>query len=142
MNPENLGPSGRLVLLHVYDVTNAPSENTNKTVTRLNSFTREINFGGIFHGAVELNGREWSFGFCESGTGIYACHPKRNPMYKYRETVNLGSTSKSNDEVGEMLGSGIGPTLCCAVALSGTIPLFPLHQTMLDGILLSSRALK
>ena len=73
--------------LHVYDVTNTTSPGTNTTIERLNNITRQINLGGVFHGAIELQGshkfagREYSFGYCERGTGVYACNSKTNPMY-------------------------------------------------------------
>lgn len=87
------------VRLNVYDVTNAPSERTNRNIQRLNNITREINLGGIFHGALELQGREWSFGYIERGSGVYPCQPRKNPMYVFRETVELGTTMKSEEEV-------------------------------------------
>ena len=36
--------------------------------------------------------KEWSFGYCESGTGVFTCQPKQNPMYTYRESLSLGRT--------------------------------------------------
>ncbi|KAK4384940.1 hypothetical protein Sango_2618000 [Sesamum angolense] len=36
---------------------------------------------------------EWSFGFCEQGTGVFSCPSTQNPMYTYRESINLGKTS-------------------------------------------------
>lgn len=47
---------------------------------------------------------EWSFGFCERGTGVYCVHAKTNPMYQYRETVSLGATTKIKQEVGLVPG--------------------------------------
>lgn len=73
------------VVLHVYDVTNTPSDNTNTAIKSFNSVTRDVmGVGGVFHGGVEINGAEWSYGFCEEGTGVYICEPKKNPMYTYR----------------------------------------------------------
>ena len=65
-----------LVLLHVYDVAKTESENTNYAVTQLNAFGKWTGLGGIFHGGVEVYSKEWSFGFCEAGTGVYACMPR------------------------------------------------------------------
>ena len=56
----------------------------------VNNMTRDI--GGVFHGAVEISGKEWSFGFCENGSGVYACLPKLNSAYTYRETIEMGKT--------------------------------------------------
>ncbi|XP_062205271.1 uncharacterized protein LOC133907290 isoform X1 [Phragmites australis] len=35
---------------------------------------------------------EWSFGFCESGSGVFSCPVGKNPMYTYRERIVLGET--------------------------------------------------
>lgn len=55
--------------------------------------------GGVFHGGIEVNGKEWSYGYCEKGTGVYFCDPKDNPMYEYRESITLGATTLSKAEV-------------------------------------------
>jgi hypothetical protein len=63
-----------IVQLHVYDVTNTTSEVTNNVVKRFNKVTRDMmGIGGVFHGGLEVDGCEWSFGFCEDGTGVYSC---------------------------------------------------------------------
>ncbi|KAJ1257550.1 hypothetical protein BS78_10G004600 [Paspalum vaginatum] len=36
---------------------------------------------------------EWSFGYCERGTGVFSCPPCKNPMYTYRESIVLGKTN-------------------------------------------------
>ncbi|KAL6006749.1 hypothetical protein ACLOJK_032243 [Asimina triloba] len=36
---------------------------------------------------------EWSFGFCEQGSGVFSCPPGKNPMYTYRESIVLGETN-------------------------------------------------
>jgi hypothetical protein len=47
----------------VYDITNTPNAHANEAIKTLNRFTRDtFGLGGIFHGAVEVNGEEWSFG--------------------------------------------------------------------------------
>lgn len=92
------------VLLHVYDVTNSMSMRANSAIVQLNKLMRDgLAFGGIFHGAVQVYEEEWSFGYCESGTGVFSCHPKLNPMYTYRETVPLGSTKLSRAQVEQIL---------------------------------------
>lgn len=95
------------VLLHVYDVTNSTSQTVNSAVSGVNSLARAIGgglLGGIYHGGVEVFGREWSFGFVEGGgSGVYPCDPKKNPMYTYRETIDLGTTSMAPAEVRALL---------------------------------------
>ena len=66
------------------------------TVTDWNRYTA---LGGVFHGGVEVNGKEWSYGYCEKGSGVYHCVPRENPMYAYRESVTLGATTQSPAEV-------------------------------------------
>eukprot|EP01024_Parvocaulis_polyphysoides_P006779 TRINITY_DN1192_c0_g2_i1.p1 TRINITY_DN1192_c0_g2~~TRINITY_DN1192_c0_g2_i1.p1 ORF type:complete len:196 (+),score=12.82 TRINITY_DN1192_c0_g2_i1:75-662(+) len=92
------------VRLHVYDVTNLESENMKTTIKTVNGVTRQLGLGGAFHGAVEVYGWEWSYGFCERGTGVYRCTPKANTMYSYRETVELGTTNLTSREVQLLIG--------------------------------------
>ncbi|XP_051121352.1 uncharacterized protein LOC127244854 [Andrographis paniculata] len=93
------------VILHVYDVTNSGNEKTNTTIMQINRFFKDgIGLGGIFHSAVQVYGdEEWSFGYCEQGTGVFSCPPTKNPMYTYRETITLGTTSFSIFKVNQIL---------------------------------------
>ncbi|KAG6514360.1 uncharacterized protein LOC121970102 [Zingiber officinale] len=93
------------VVLHVYDVTNSGSEKTNNTILQINRiFKDRIGLGGIFHSAIQVYGdEEWSFGFCEQGSGVFSCPPSRNPMYTYRERIVLGETDCSIFDVNMML---------------------------------------
>ncbi|CAN6922386.1 unnamed protein product [Brassica oleracea] len=82
------------VVLHIYDVTNSGSEKTNNTILQINRFFKDgIGLGGIFHSAIQVYGdEEWSYGFCEQGTGVFSCPSSKNPMYTYREKIVLGKT--------------------------------------------------
>lgn len=93
------------VILHVYDVTNSASEKTNNTIVQINKIFKDgIGLGGIFHSAVQVYGdEEWSFGFCEIGSGVFSCPPCKNPMYTYRESIVLGETSFTNYKVNQIL---------------------------------------
>ena len=85
-----------LVTLHVYDITNTQYEAANTAIQNPNRFTKDaLGAGGIFHGAVEVNGDEWSYGYCDRGTGVYCCRPRGNTGYTYRESIPLGVTSLS-----------------------------------------------
>jgi deubiquitinase DESI2 len=89
-----------LVTLNVYDIKHPSNPSVTTAVESLNSFTRHaLNVGGIFHGAVEVFGDEYSFGYCDHGSGVYRCEPKRNSAYTYRESVALGVTSLSPTRV-------------------------------------------
>ena len=69
------------VWLHIYDVGHA------KIIRNINAAT-ELTVGGVFHGAIEVHGRELSFGGCrQNKCGIFACKPRQCPMHTYRERV-------------------------------------------------------
>nr|GME06282.1 deSI-like protein At4g17486 [Ipomoea batatas] len=93
------------VILHIYDVTNSASDKTNSTILQINRIFKDgIGLGGIFHSAVQVYGdEEWSFGFCEQGTGVFSCPAGQNPMYSYRESINLGQTNYSIFKVNQIL---------------------------------------
>ncbi|XP_008807844.2 deubiquitinase DESI2-like [Phoenix dactylifera] len=93
------------VILHVYDVTNSESEKTNNTILQINRiFKDRVGLGGIFHSAIQVYGEEeWSFGFCENGSGVFSCPPGKNPMYTYREHILLGGTNCSILKVKQIL---------------------------------------
>lgn len=46
---------------------------------------------------------EWSFGFCEQGTGVFSCPSGKNPMYTYREAIVLGKTNFPIFKVNQIL---------------------------------------
>ncbi|KAE9617385.1 hypothetical protein Lal_00034819 [Lupinus albus] len=93
------------VILHIYDVTNSGSDKTNNTILQINKIFKDgIGLGGIFHSAVQVYGDdEWSFGFCEQGTGVFSCPSGKNPMYTYRESLILGKTNFSIFKVNQIL---------------------------------------
>jgi len=86
------------VTLHIYYVGN------NDTIESLSKVTQDwLGQGGIFHGAVEIFGREWSFGGCDEGSGVFQCPPRSCTMHRYRESVFMGDCNKSEQEVFEMI---------------------------------------
>ncbi|XWS50464.1 hypothetical protein CRYUN_Cryun12cG0089800 [Craigia yunnanensis] len=93
------------VILHIYDVTNSGSDKTNSTIVQINKIFKDgIGLGGIFHSAVQVYGEdEWSFGFCEQGSGVFSCPSGKNPMYTYRESTVLGRTNFSIFKVNQIL---------------------------------------
>ena len=85
-----------LVALSVYDITHPENARVTSAVSALNALTRDgLRLGGIFHGGVEVHGEEWSYGYCERGSGVYACAPRSNAAYAFRESVPLGVTALS-----------------------------------------------
>ena len=74
----------------VYDITNTPNSHANEAIKTLNRFTRDtFGLGGIFHGAVEVNGEEYSFGYCPYGTGV---RRRRMTLTCRREIVSDAGT--------------------------------------------------
>lgn len=63
-----------------------------------------LEFDGVFLFWLQVYGDdEWSFGFCEQGTGVFSCPITKNPMYTYREKIVLGQTNLSNSKVNQIL---------------------------------------
>ncbi|CAE7351504.1 unnamed protein product [Symbiodinium sp. CCMP2592] len=85
------------VSVHIYDVTG------NGAVQQLNQVFRAAGTGA-FHAGVEVYGREYSFGYCDGGSGIFDCEPKECSSHSYREAVDMGFTALSSDEVRSVLG--------------------------------------
>lgn len=85
------------VILHIYDVK--PAETINKITKDF------INAGGIFHTAVEVCGKEWSYGATEEEdkTGVYSFTPKRNPYFVYRQSKRLGTTTLTKAEIDQKI---------------------------------------
>lgn len=83
------GPD-RAVRLHIYDLSG------NRVVEQANKIFRSLGTGA-FHAAVEVYGKEWSFGFCRSGTGVFSCPPKGCELHHYSESLHMGVTNVSRD---------------------------------------------
>jgi len=82
------------VTLHVYDVGNNP------TIKKINNIGEATGSGGIFHAAVEIYGKEFSFGGSRKNiTGVFGCPPKGCPMHTYRESIFLGDCELSQQQV-------------------------------------------
>ena len=87
---EVLETSTAPVTLHVYDVS------LNRNVANLNAVSRAMGIGGAFHAALEVYGKEYSFGGSERNVvGMFSCRPRRCPMYRYRESIFLGDCDLS-----------------------------------------------
>lgn len=81
------------VTLHVYDLGES------RALAGLNS--RAL---GAFHVAVEVYGYEWSYGWNDDGeTGVFACEPKQCEMHTYRESISMGTTTLSREQVNTLL---------------------------------------
>ena len=78
------------VWLHVYDVGHA------KVIQDIDVAVKDfLKFGGVFHGAVQVFDREWSFGCTrQPKTGVFCCKPKGCPMHTYRESHYMVSRDR------------------------------------------------
>mmetsp|Transcript_97420 Transcript_97420/g.281072 ORF Transcript_97420/g.281072 Transcript_97420/m.281072 type:complete len:290 (+) Transcript_97420:110-979(+) len=54
---------------------------------------------GAFHSGVEIFGQELCYGYCENGTGVCMVAPRSCPPHSYRETIYMGETPLSRDQV-------------------------------------------
>mmetsp|Transcript_98678 Transcript_98678/g.170864 ORF Transcript_98678/g.170864 Transcript_98678/m.170864 type:complete len:482 (-) Transcript_98678:56-1501(-) len=83
------------VTLHVYDVSR-------KDLIRwMNSLLLPVSLGGAFHAGVEVGGLEWSFGYNERELqpGVRCSVPRHDPMHRFRQSVRLGLTSLSAEQI-------------------------------------------
>jgi len=86
------------VTLHVYYVGNSDAiENISEVAQDF------LGQGGIFHGAVEIYGREWSYGGGDEGSGVFQMPPRSCPMHRYRESVYMGDCSLTEAQVFQIL---------------------------------------
>lgn len=84
------------VILHIYDMGD------DEVARSVNEVFRPVGLGA-FHGAVEVYGREWSFGHTEEGSGVFSCEPQGCPEHTYRESIPMGETLLSRREVRDLL---------------------------------------
>lgn len=109
------------MLCFAFAVTNTQSDDTNALVVRINNITHQIGLGGVFHGGLVVDNHEWSFGYCDRGSGMYCCTPGKvpawlharkvrlkgsnavlpmqNPSYKFRLKIDLGIAPKTKEQV-------------------------------------------
>jgi len=88
-----------LVFLNVYDLVGS-LEKTNKVLKYVGT--------GIFHAGVEVYGAEYSFGGFEDphdeGAGIFENdEPRQHPVHAYTQSVPMGETQLTEDEVFDLL---------------------------------------
>jgi hypothetical protein len=91
------------VFLHIYDVGGSSAiKHMNDTLRRLGT--------GVYHTGIEVHGQEWSYAIrlnsdCsrQAGCGITVTQPCEDPSHCYRESVLLGETDLSDEEVAQIL---------------------------------------
>mmetsp|Transcript_40574 Transcript_40574/g.128906 ORF Transcript_40574/g.128906 Transcript_40574/m.128906 type:complete len:252 (-) Transcript_40574:107-862(-) len=80
------------VTLHIYHVGRSSH------VGLVNEYLEAIGTGA-FHGAVEVYGREYSYGSQVLGTGVFDCYPQQCTTHRYWKSVPMGTTALSKAEV-------------------------------------------
>ncbi|KAL3909731.1 MAG: hypothetical protein SGILL_007971, partial [Bacillariaceae sp.] len=89
------------VILNVYDVSN------DSRVEAINNTVKSFGYGGIFHAAIEIHGKEYSFGGTRDRhsriSGVFSAPPKQCPMHHYRESIYLGDCELSQQETNYIL---------------------------------------
>jgi hypothetical protein len=96
-------PAHEPVRLNIYDV------GVSETMVTVNDVLSGLGTG-IYHTAIEVYGREWSFaeirdeyGNVMCCSGVTSALPCRDRYHCYRESVNLGCTRKSREQVRDVL---------------------------------------
>lgn len=103
---DSVTPTGTLeertpstVVVNVYDLT--------EHFLKMNQALKKVGTG-LYHAGVEIYGTEYSFGGdpeAEEGqTGIFWIEPREHEVHKYRQSVVMGETSLSEEEVFDLIG--------------------------------------
>jgi len=102
---EDMAPRGSVVNLHIYDVDRVSAALLNSA----GGWPRHAGLG-VFHCGVEVLGLEYSFQYywdaweMDGLTGVQRHRPKSNPLFRYIETIELGTTPMSRSEVLSVIG--------------------------------------
>mmetsp|Transcript_11040 Transcript_11040/g.26563 ORF Transcript_11040/g.26563 Transcript_11040/m.26563 type:complete len:298 (-) Transcript_11040:20-913(-) len=84
------------VTVHIYHVS------TDSKVGAINEYLEAIGTGA-FHAGVEVKGVEYSYGYAPDRTGVFQCPPKGCKAHVYKESLDMGSTSKTESEIDEII---------------------------------------
>ncbi|KAJ1460756.1 PPPDE putative peptidase domain-containing protein [Pelagophyceae sp. CCMP2097] len=83
--------NGPEITVNVYDIADVGlGFDLGGMLASLNLYTLSAWEVGIFHAGVEIDGVEYSYGFCERGTGVFTCEPRRAYGAKFRKAIKLG----------------------------------------------------
>eukprot|EP00633_Aureoumbra_lagunensis_P000897 CAMPEP_0197289084 /NCGR_PEP_ID=MMETSP0890-20130614/6285_1 /TAXON_ID=44058 ORGANISM="Aureoumbra lagunensis, Strain CCMP1510" /NCGR_SAMPLE_ID=MMETSP0890 /ASSEMBLY_ACC=CAM_ASM_000533 /LENGTH=367 /DNA_ID=CAMNT_0042760247 /DNA_START=38 /DNA_END=1141 /DNA_ORIENTATION=+ len=83
---------GPLVVVNVYDLADiGVCMDLSSVLLSLNEQTMSLWDMGIFHSGIVINGVEYSFGYCENGTGVYCCEPKSACGAVFRRSIPMGN---------------------------------------------------
>ena len=62
-----------------------------------------LSLGGVYHVGIEVAGIEWSYGYCDKGSGVFAVEPTRCSLGPLEEQVDLGEKDLRVDEIIKIL---------------------------------------
>lgn len=101
--PGSGGGNGLPVHVNIYDVTHTTAVKWMNAVFA--NWMAPVKLGGAFHAAVEVQGLEWSFGrtFRETLPGISCGLPRSDPQHNFRQTICLGRTKLSMEDVAALI---------------------------------------
>merc|ERR550534_1157519 len=85
------------VFANVYDVGHFA------VLHKLNQATQDVlKQGGVFHCAIEVHGKEWSFGGTKRSTsGVFLNAARKCDLHTYRESIYMGDCAKDMGDVRE-----------------------------------------
>ncbi|CAJ1386093.1 unnamed protein product [Effrenium voratum] len=90
--PQTLLAMAIPVTLHIYHVS------TDSRVGAVNEYLEAMGTGA-FHAGVEVNGKEWSYGYSPDGSGVFSCSPKGCKAHVYKDSLEMGECQKSSAEI-------------------------------------------
>ena len=88
------------VTLHIYHVS------TDSRVGAVNEYLEAMGTGA-FHAGVEVNGKEWSYGYSPDGSGVFSCSPKGCKAHVYKDSLEMGECQKSSAEIEAIIQAGV-----------------------------------
>lgn len=88
--------AGFEVVLHVYNLQHF------KRFRFANALLQPLGTG-VYHTAVEVCGREFSFGSRDEGTGVMEADPGTDEKHRYRQAISMGRTNFSQAEILEII---------------------------------------
>jgi len=89
------------VLLNVYDVSD---NDTLKQINQIFTANGNVMVGGVFHGGIEIYGKEWCYGGTQDErTGVCHVRPRLHPAHTYKATVLMGRTRLSAAQIDTLM---------------------------------------
>lgn len=95
-------PLGTPVELNVYDLLHPDNPDT---VPTINWYLYGLGMG-LYHSGVSVFGTEYCYGgHPDNHTGVFEVRPRKAPDARFRQTLLIGRTSLTMEQVGEVVGA-------------------------------------